>query len=66
MLPGGMHVLGLALPVSVSQLKSSQSRLKQLLTSVWKRSKCVASNFWVELGGCGHQLLIYFNKDTKK
>ncbi len=66
MLPGGIHVLGLAIQVSNAELKSSQPHLKHLLTSVWKRSKCVSNNYWVELNGRDHQLLLYFNKESKK
>ena len=66
MLPGGMHVLGLAIQVSNTELKSSQPHLKHLLTSVWKRSKIVANNHWVELNGRNHLLLLYFNKESKK
>ena len=67
MLPGGISILGIAIPqVSTTQLKSSHPQFKQLLTNVWKRSKCVGNNFWVELGGRGHQILLYYNKETKK
>ena len=65
MLTGGIEVLGLAVSVSTAQIKSLQSTLKKLLLSVWKSSQDIVEE-WVEFSGCSHQLMVFYQMETKK
>ena len=65
MLTGGIEVLGLAVSVSMAQIKSLQSTLKKLLLSVWESSQDIVEE-WVEFRGCSHQLMVFYQMETKK